>query len=61
MITLLVGLLWGLAIIGDSSQFSTMVTEAADQSYVGTGLTIQLAAGFAVTVVTIWLLPYLQE
>jgi dipeptide/tripeptide permease len=38
-----------------------MVTESADQSYVGTALTVQLASGFAVTVVTIWLLPYLQE
>ena len=38
-----------------------MVTETADQSYVGTALTIQLATGFAVTVVTIWLIPILQD
>ena len=44
-----------------SAQFFTIVTETADQSYVGTALTIQLAAGFAVTVVTIWMLPFLQE
>jgi MFS family permease len=60
VITLLIGLIWGLSIVGDSAQFSTMVTETADQTYVGTALTVQLAAGFAVTVVTIWLLPYLQ-
>ncbi len=59
-LTLLIGLIWGLTIVGDSAQFSTMVTETADQSYVGTALTLQLAAGFAVTVVTIWLLPFLQ-
>lgn len=59
--TLLIGLIWGLTIVGDSAQFSTMVTETADQSYVGTALTIQLAAGFAVTVITIWLLPYLRD
>ncbi len=59
-LTLLISLIWGLTIVGDSAQFSTMVTETADQSYVGTALTLQLAAGFAVTVVTIWLLPYLQ-
>ncbi len=59
-LTLLIGLIWGFTIVGDSAQFSTMVTETADQAYVGTALTLQLAAGFAVTVVTIWLLPFLQ-
>lgn len=60
-LTLFISLLWGLTIVGDSAQFSTMVTESADQSYVGTALTLQLAAGFAVTAVTIWLLPFLQS
>lgn len=60
-LTLLVGLIWGMTVIGDSAQFSTMVTETADQSYVGTALTIQLATGFTVTVVTIWLIPILQD
>ena len=56
---LLVGLIWGITVVADSAQFSTMVTEAADQSYVGTALTVQLASGFAITVVTIWLIPVL--
>jgi MFS family permease len=60
-LTLLVGLIWGIAVVGDSAQFSTMVTETADQAYVGTALTIQLAAGFAVTAVTIWLIPILEN
>jgi MFS family permease len=59
--TLLIGLVWGITIAGDSAQFSTMVTETADQAYVGTALTIQLAAGFVATVISIWMLPYLQE
>jgi MFS family permease len=58
---LLVGLVWGFAIVADSAQFSTMVTELADQAYVGTALTLQLAAGFSITVVTIWLIPYLRD
>lgn len=33
-LTLLIGLIWGLSITGDSAQFSTIVTETADQSYV---------------------------
>jgi len=60
-IVLLVGLIWGFSVVADSAQFSTLVTELADQSYVGTALTLQLAMGFAVTVVTIWVIPILQE
>jgi MFS family permease len=58
---LLVGLVWGFTVVADSAQFSTMVTEFADQAYVGTALTLQLAAGFTVTVATIWLIPLLQQ
>jgi MFS family permease len=58
---LLVGLVWGLTVVADSAQFSTMVTEYADQAYVGTALTLQLAAGFTVTVATIRLIPLLQQ
>jgi MFS family permease len=54
------GLVWGIAIVADSAQFSTMVTELADQAYVGTALTLQLALGFTLTVVTIWLIPVIQ-
>ena len=59
-LVLLVGLVWGFAIVADSAQFSTMVTELADQAYVGTALTLQLAGGFALTVATIWLIPFLE-
>jgi MFS family permease len=57
----LVSLVWGFAIVADSAQFSTMVTELADQAYVGTALTLQLAGGFALTVGTIWLIPFLED
>jgi hypothetical protein len=33
----------------------------ADQRYVGTVLTLQLAVGFTLTVATIWLVPVLRE
>jgi MFS family permease len=59
-LVLLVSLVWGFAIVADSAQFSTMVTELADQAYVGTALTLQLALGFALTVATIWLVPFLE-
>ena len=56
-----VALVWGFAIVADSAQYSTLVTEHADQRYVGTALTLQLAGGFLLTVVTIWLIPWLEE
>ena len=60
-LVLLVGLVWGFTVVADSAQFSTLVTEHADQAYVGTALTMQLAVGFTLTVATIWLLPLLVD
>jgi len=59
-VIVIAGMVWGFSVVGDSAQFSTIVTERADQSYVGTALTMQLAAGFSITVVTIWLIPLVQ-
>lgn len=60
-VAIAIGLVWGFAVVADSAQFSTMVTELADQAYVGTALTLQLAIGFTLTVVTIWLIPVLER
>lgn len=46
-------LVWGFAVVADSAQFSTMVTETAAGSYRGTALTLQTALGFLLTLVTI--------
>ena len=56
-----VALLWGFWVVADSAQFSTVFTEVADQRYVGTALTLQLAVGFTLTVVTIYLVPVLRD
>jgi MFS family permease len=56
-----VGVVWGFAVVADSPQFSAIVTEVGDQAYIGTALTLQVAVGFTVTVVTIWLIPLLEE
>jgi MFS family permease len=58
---LAMGFVWGFAVVADSAQFSTIVTELADQAYVGTALTLQLAAGFTLTVATIWFIPLLES
>ncbi|MGH3011870.1 MAG: MFS transporter [Gaiellaceae bacterium] len=60
-VVLAIGLVWGFTVVADSAQFSTLVTEHADQAYVGTALTVQLAVGFTLTVATIWLMPFFAD
>jgi MFS family permease len=60
-LVLAVALVWGFTVVADSAVFSTLVTEHADQAYVGTALALQLAIGFTLTAVTIWLVPVLED
>ena len=53
-------LVWGFAVVADSAQFSTCVTELAEPAYLGTALTLQTAVGFLLTNLTIRLLPVWQ-
>jgi MFS family permease len=57
LLTLVVALLWGVTVIADSAQFSTAITELCPPAYVGTALTTQTCVGFALTTLTIWLIP----
>lgn len=57
-VTLAVAMLWGITVIADSAQFSTAVTELSQPAYVGTALTIQTCVGFALTVASIWMIPF---
>jgi MFS family permease len=50
-------LVWGVAIVADSAQFSAAVSELAEPSYVGTALTLQTAVGFLLTTISIQLIP----
>lgn len=50
-------LVWGVAVVADSAQFSTAVSELAPADYVGTALTLQTSMGFLLTCATIYLLP----
>src|ERR1700761_1625712 len=49
-------LIWGIAIIADSAQFSTIISEVSDKNYVGTALTCQVALGFLLTAAMIRLM-----
>lgn len=58
---LAIAILWGITVVGDSAQFSACVTEVSDPRYVGTGLTLQMGIGFALTVIAIWVTPQIAE
>lgn len=53
---LLFMLIWGLAVVGDSPQFSTLNAQSAPPDRVGSALTIANAIGFAISIVSIELL-----
>ena len=50
--------IWGVAIIADSAQFSAAIAELSDPRLVGTMLTMQTCTGFLLTLLTIHLMPY---
>lgn len=54
-------LVWGVAVVADSAQFSSSVIELSDAAHVGTMLTIQTCAGFLLTLITIHLVPLLVD
>ncbi|WP_046865793.1 MFS transporter [Microvirga massiliensis] len=58
---ILLAAIWGISVIGDSAQFSAIVTEVGDQAFVGTALALQLGLGFALTVISIGLVPMAAE
>lgn len=58
---LLVSIVWGVSVVGDSAQFSAIVTEVGEPSFVGTSLALQLGLGFALTVVAIRAVPTFVE
>jgi sugar phosphate permease len=52
-----VALIWGFAIVADSAQFSSAVSELGEGEYVGTLLTTQTSMGFLLTLVSIRMIP----
>jgi MFS family permease len=61
MWAVVVCLVWGFAVVADSAQYSTMVTELAPKRLVGTALTLQTSLGFLLTTITLQALPVVRE
>jgi len=56
ILTILV-LIWGIAVIADSAQFSTLITQVVPPHAVGTALTLQTSIGFLLTTISIQVVP----
>jgi hypothetical protein len=48
-----VAVVWGVTVVADSAQFSSAVSELAPPGTAGSALSVQVAAGFTLTGVTI--------
>ncbi len=56
-----IAIIWGVSVVADSAQFSAAIAELSPPDLRGTMLTVQTACGFALTLVTIQLLPILRN
>ena len=54
-------IIWGFAVVADSAQYSASISELCQPEYTGTALTLQTSLGFLLTLVTIRLIPLIQE
>ena len=60
-ITFLIVIIWGIAIVPDSPQFSALVADASPPEIAGSLMTFQTAIGFALTIFTVQITPYVVE
>lgn len=57
-LTFIAVIIWGIAIIPDSPQFSALVADGAPPEIAGSLMTFQTAIGFALTIFTVQITPY---
>jgi MFS family permease len=56
-ITFVLVVIWGIAVIPDSAQFSALVADAAPPQFAGSLFTFQTALGFGLTILTVQITP----
>lgn len=61
LVIIAIGVVWGIAVVADSAQFSTAVTELTTPRHVGTALTLQTAVGFLITIFSINLIAVAKD
>jgi MFS family permease len=54
-------IVWGVAVVADSPQFSASIAELSERGLVGTMLTVQTSMGFLLTLATIHMIPWLVD
>jgi len=47
-------IVWGIAVVGDSPQYSAIIALSAPKELVGSGLTLVNSIGFAITIPSLW-------
>jgi predicted MFS family arabinose efflux permease len=52
---------WGMVVVGDSPQFSTLTAQTAPQEFIGSALTIVNCIGFSITIISIQMVNYLAN
>jgi MFS family permease len=53
VLTITLGLVWGITVVADSAQFSTAISELSPPGTAGSALALQTASGFLLTGITI--------
>ncbi len=61
IVVTIVAIIWGSTVVADSAQFSTAITELADERYRGSAIAFQTGVGFLLTAITIRGVPILEE
>jgi predicted MFS family arabinose efflux permease len=52
---------WGIVVVGDSPQYSAIIALSAPSELVGSGLTLVNSIGFAITILSLWVLYQFYE
>jgi len=61
VVLLVLLVMWGVAVVADSPQFSALAAARAPAEFVGSSLAVMNAIGFGVTLPAIWLTSWLWE